>query len=191
MHIWHGEVYKDKADVKLLKNEPRYVKERYHALVKTLAKGSFHIKRKEAASLIRRSLRQFYRILKRFKKEGIPGLRFRSKRPKTSPKRSPDELEQRIIKLRRETGFGSDQIAVLLNESFKREQKQRRIHASLVYHVLVRNKVIKRERQRKKKLKFFEWGHPRHLIQADLTKFNGVTILTMLDDYSRKDGHLH
>lgn len=186
MHIWHGEVYKDKADVKLLKNEPRYVKERYHALVKTLAKGSFHIKRKEAASLIRRSLRQLYRILKRFKKEGIPGLRFRSKRPKTSPKKIPSELEQRIIKLRMETGFGSDQIAVLLNESFKREQKQRRVHASLVYHVLVRNKVIKRERQLKKKLKFFEWGHPLHLIQADLTKFNGVTILTMLDDYSRK-----
>ena len=76
MHIWHGEVYKDKADVKQLKDEPRYVKERYHALMKTLAKGSFHIKRREAAKMIGRSLRQLYRILKRFKQEGIPGLRF-------------------------------------------------------------------------------------------------------------------
>ena len=45
MYIWHGEVYKDKADVKQLKDEPWHVKECYHALVKTLAKGSFHIKR--------------------------------------------------------------------------------------------------------------------------------------------------
>ena len=36
------------------------------------------------------------------------------------------------------------------------------------------------------KWKFFEWGHPNRLIQADLTKFNGVNILTMEDDNARK-----
>ena len=105
MYICHGEVYKDKADVKQLKNESRYMKKRYHALMKTIAQVSFHIKRKEAASMIGRSLRHLYRILKRFKQERIPGLRFKSKRPKTSPKKISFELEQRIIKLRRETGF--------------------------------------------------------------------------------------
>ena len=67
MHIWHGEVYKDKADVKQLKNEPQYVKERYHVLVKTLSKGSFHIKRKEAASMMGGRLRLLLRLLKRFR----------------------------------------------------------------------------------------------------------------------------
>ena len=169
-----------------MKNEPDYVKKRYHALVKTTAKKPFHITRKQAAEMIGRSIRQLLRVLKRFKQEGITGLRYKSKRPKTSPKKIPNHLEQRIVQVRNETGFGPDHISVLLNESFRREGKQRRIHSSLVYHVLVRNKVIDRERRRRKKLRFFEWGHPLHLIQADLTKFNGVYILTMLDDYSRK-----
>ena len=186
MYVWHGEIYKDRSDVKILKNEPRYVKERYHALIKTLAGKPFHITRYQAAKLIGRSLRQLYRILKRFKQKGIVGLRFQSKRPKNMPNKISDNLEQKIVLVRKKTGFGSDPISVLLNESFRREDKQRRVHSSLVYHVLVRNNVIERERQRKKKLKFFEWGHPNHLIQADLTKFNGVNILTMLDDYSRK-----
>ena len=122
IHIWHGEVYKDKADVKLLKNEPNYVKKRYHALVKTTAKKPFHITRKQAAEMIGRSIRQLYRVLKRFKQEGITGLRFKSKRPKTSPKKIPNHLEQRIVQVRNETGFGPDHISMLLNESFRRER---------------------------------------------------------------------
>ncbi len=38
----------------------------------------------------------------------------------------------------------------------------------------------------KRRWKRFEWGHPNHLIQADLTDFNGVPILTMEDDHARK-----
>lgn len=33
---------------------------------------------------------------------------------------------------------------------------------------------------------FFEWGKPDDLIQADLTRFNGVPLLTVEDDHSRK-----
>ena len=33
---------------------------------------------------------------------------------------------------------------------------------------------------------FFEWENPDDLIQADLTRFNGVPLLTMEDDHSRK-----
>lgn len=51
---------------------------------------------------------------------------------------------------------------------------------------MVRNGEIEIEVRLQKKWKFFEWGHPNHLIQADLTKFNGVPILTMEDDYSCK-----
>ncbi len=37
-----------------------------------------------------------------------------------------------------------------------------------------------------KEWRSFEWGHPNRLIQADLTKLNGINILTMEDDHSRK-----
>ena len=37
-----------------------------------------------------------------------------------------------------------------------------------------------------KRYKSFEWGHPDELIQCDLTDFNGFSILTMEDDYSRE-----
>jgi len=51
---------------------------------------------------------------------------------------------------------------------------------------LVRSKEIEKEKRIQNEYKFFEWGHPNRLIQANLTKFNGVPILTMEDDHSKK-----
>jgi len=186
MFVWHGEVYIDKEHKDLLKNEEKYVKKRYQAVARSLTNKPFKISRKEASHMIERSLRQFYRILRRFKEEGISGLRFKSKRPKTSPNKTPEHIEKKIVSVRRSSGFGPRPIADLINESNRRESKSERIYSSLAYNVLVRNGEIEREQRLQKKWKFFEWGHPNHLIQADLTKFNGVPILTMEDDYSRK-----
>jgi len=186
MIVWRGEVYIDKAHVGVLKDEAEYVKRRYHAVARTLANKPFKISRKESAKMIKRSLRQLYRILRRFLNEGISGLKFKSKRPKTSPNKTPEHVEKKIVSVRRSSGFGSRYIADIVNESNRREGKSERIYSSLAYNVLVRNGEIEREQRLQKKWKFFEWGHPNHLIQADLTKFNGVPILTMEDDYSRK-----
>ena len=186
MFVWHGEVYIDKAHKDLLKNEAKYVKKRYQAVARSLTNKPFKISRKEASHMIERSLRQFYRILRRFKEEGISGLRFRSKRPKNSPNKIPKYVEDKIVAVRKACGFGPKHIACIINESNRRDGKSERIYHSLTYNVLVRNGVIERERRLQKKWKFFEWGHPNHLIQTDLTKFNGVNILTMEDDYSRK-----
>lgn len=190
MFVWHGEVYIDKAHIDLLKNEARYVKKRYRRVVRSLTNKPFKISRKEAALMIGRSLRQLYRILRRFKEEGISGLRFRSKRPKNSPNKIPKHIEEKIVAVRKACGFGPKRIANIINESNRRDGKSERIYHSLAYNVLVRNGEIERERRLQKKWKFFEWGHPNHLIQADLAKFNGVNILTMEDDYSRKDWSL-
>ncbi len=186
MIVWRGDVYIDKAHIGVLKDEAEYVKRRYHAVARTLANKPFKISRKESASMIGRSLRQLYRILRRFLNEGISGLRFKSKRPKTSPNKTPEHVEKKIVSVRKSSGFGSRYIADIVNESNRREGKSERIYSSLAYNVLVRNGEIEREQRLQKKWKFFEWGHPNHLIQADLTKFNGVPILTMEDDYSRK-----
>lgn len=186
MFVWHGEVYIDKAHKNILKNEAKYVQKRYQAVARSLTNKPFKISRKEAARIVGRSLRQLYRILKRFKEEGISGLRFRSKRPKNSPNKIPIHVEEKIVSIRKACGFGPKHIVNIVNESNRREGKSERIYPSLTYNVLVRNREIERERRLQKKWRFFEWGHPNHLIQVDLTKFNGVYVLTMEDDYSRK-----
>lgn len=72
--VWHGEIYIDKAHTDVLKDEAEYVKRRYRAVARTLANKPFKTSRKEAAKLIGRSLRQLYRILRRFLNEGVSGL---------------------------------------------------------------------------------------------------------------------
>ena len=186
MIVVRGEVYLHESHIEALKDEQAYVKERYSVVAKTLAPEPFRTTRKKAAEMIKRSLRQLYRILRRFRKEGIPGLRFRSKRPKTIPIRTPREIEEKVLAVRKATGFGPKPVSDLVNESLRREDGPKRVYPSLTYNILVRGGEIERERRIQEEWKRFEWGYPNHLIQADLTGFNGVPILTMEDDYSRK-----
>lgn len=43
MIVLNGEIYIDKAHVDVLRDEEEYVKRRYRAVVRTLAKKPFHI----------------------------------------------------------------------------------------------------------------------------------------------------
>lgn len=186
MIIERGSIYLDREHIDVLKDEPSYVKKRYGAIARTLAPEPFRILREKAAKMIDLSLRQFYRVLKRFKEEGIAGIRFKSKRPKTIPNKTPKEIEDKVVAVREATGFGPKPISDIVNESLRREGKSKRLYPSLTYNILVRNGEIERERRIQKEWKRFEWGHPNRLIQADLTSFNGVDLLTMEDDHSRK-----
>ena len=53
---------------------------------------------------------------------------------------------------------------------------------------MTRHHLVDAEKRlvRRRKYHFFEWDNPDDLIQADLTRFNGVPLLTMEDDHSRK-----
>lgn len=186
MIVVHGDIYLEKGHIDALKNEPGYVRERYNAVAKTLAQRPFSIKRKIAAGLIGRSLRQLYRILRRFLSEGIPGLRFKSRRPKNSPNKTPAFIENQISAIRAATGFGSKPISAIANESRKRDGNPKMLYPSLVHNIMVRKGHIEQEKRIQTQWKPFEWGHPNRLIQADLTDFNGIPILTMEDDHSRK-----
>jgi hypothetical protein len=172
--------------VEALKDEREYVMERYQAVARTLAPKPFGIQRKAAASMIGRSLRHFFRVLKRFKEEGIAGLRHRSRKPKTSPNRTPEDIREKVLAVREASGFGPKHVSALVNESLEREGRTDTVCPSSAYNILVRNRVIERQERERKKWKRFEWGHPDRLIQTDLTKLNGVPILTMEDDNSRK-----
>ncbi|MGH2638042.1 MAG: helix-turn-helix domain-containing protein, partial [Rhabdochlamydiaceae bacterium] len=191
MEIVQGEVYLEGGHVELLRNEAEYVRKRYHAVAKTLAPDeSLRIPRKQAAEIISRSKRQIQRIVKRFKEEGIPGLRFKPNTPHTPPKnKTPEVIENRVIEVRKATGFGSAQLAAIVNESLKLKEQQQKISQitdTTCYNILARNDLVEAERRLQKEYKRFEWSRPDALIQSDLTSFNGFPILTMEDDHSRK-----
>lgn len=181
-------MYLSDEDRRVLSNEPEYVKKRYRAVARTLAPVDLvRITREDAAKLIRRSKRQLQRIVKRFREEGIPGLRFKSRRPHTSPKnKTPPDIEKRVIEVRKATGFGSEQLATIVNEGLRLESGRKPITDTTCYNILARNDLVEAERRVMKRYKSFEWGHPDELIQCDLTDFNGFTILTMEDDHSRE-----
>jgi len=186
MIVVNGDIYLDEGHAEVLRSEPEYVKKRYFAVAKTLAPPPFRIVREKAAELIGRSVRQMQRIVKQFKLEGIVGLRFKSKRPKTSPNKTSREVEEKILAVRKATGFGPKPTSDIVNHALDDTENRKRVYPSLTYNILVRNGEIERERRIQKEWRRFEWGHPNRLIQADLTPFNGVPIMTMLDDHSRK-----
>ena len=94
-------MYLSDEDRQILRNEPQYVSKRYRAVARTLAPDLVRITRADAARLIGRSKRQLQRIVKRFGKEGIQGLRFRSKRPHTTPRnKTPPDVERRVVEVR-------------------------------------------------------------------------------------------
>ena len=169
-----------------LRSEPEDVKKRYFAVVKTIIPDPFRLTRKRAADLLGLCKRQMQRWVKRFLEEGIQGLHYRSRRPRRSPRKISSEKEDLIVEVRRKSGFGPNDISVLVNESMKRKKDSFYLWSSTAYNVLVRTGEIERERRIEKEYKRFEWHHPNRLIQTDLTFFNGIPILTMEDDYSRK-----
>jgi hypothetical protein len=187
MIIVRGEVYLEEEHVPLLRAEEGYVKRRYRAVARTLAPDLVRITREEAARMIGRSRRQLQRIVGRFRREGIPGLRFRSRAPHTVPRnKTPIDIEARVVEVRKATGFGSEQLATIVNESLRAESRDRAITDTTCYNILARTGLVEAERRARKEYRSFEWGHPDELIQGDLTDFNGLPILTIEDDHSRR-----
>jgi len=185
MYLFKGEFYFTKDQIQLLKNEREYVKQRYHAIANTTFSKSNIIREKMAQDL-GVGMRQLNRLLKRYHEEGIPGLRNKSRRPHRTPNHTDLGLEELVIKVREKTGFGSFHLSLIINISLENQGRSERLHPRTISRILVRRGVIESEKRAKTEWKRFEWGHPNHLIQSDLTMFNGIPLLTMEDDYSRR-----
>ncbi len=160
MFIYYGEVYLEKDHVHLLKKEPDYVKKRYHAVAIAIASKDNKIRERSAQDL-GISMRQFQRVIRRFKLDGISGLRYKSRRPDRSPNQTPKWLEDIVVKVREGTGFGSFYISQLVNISLENQGKSERVIPRTVSRILVRRGVIESERRAKKNWKRFEWGSPQ------------------------------
>ena len=172
MIIVQGEVYLEEWHIAILRNEQESVRKRYHAVARTLASDLIRITRQDAANIIDRSKRQLQRVVKRFREEGIAGLRFRSRRPYTIVNKTPVEIENKIIKVRKATGFGSEQLANIVNESLNVLQQhgydqKHHISKTTTYNILARHSLVDAEKKLIREYKSFERDRPDELLQAD------------------------
>ncbi len=126
-----------------------------------------------------------YKWLNRYILAGsINGIREKSRRPKYSPFRTDEHIEERVIELRKRYGWGAKKLHVLLN----REGIE--LSVATINRVLDRNGLVEAEERHRPATKRFEKSLCNELWQMD---FKGewkveeglVFPLTIIDDHSR------
>ena len=127
-----------------------------------------------------------YRWLNRYQETGtFLSLCNRSRRPHSSPRRTPQEQEDRVIELRRRYGWGARKLEVLLKrEGIERSERT-------INRILSRRGEIRQENRRRPALGRFERSRPNELWQVDfkgkykLGSGGCCYPLGMVDDHSR------
>jgi transposase InsO family protein len=133
-----------------------------------------------------------YELVRRFEAEGEVAFQPRSRRPKTSPRRTPDAVEDAIVRWRKhlsDAGLdaGAETIAVHL-----RNEQGTAPAVSTIWRVLTRRGFITAQPRKRPKSSYvrFEADQPNETWQTDFTHIklrNGrdVEVLNFLDDHSR------
>jgi transposase InsO family protein len=138
------------------------------------------------------SRRWVHELVRRFQAEGEAGLEPRSRRPRASPHRIAEELEQEIVELRKdleERGLDAGAHTI----AFHLERRHGRAPAvSTIWRVLHRRGFVTPQPQKRPRSSFcrFEAQMPNERWQADITHWtlgdgSDVEILNALDDHSR------
>lgn len=136
------------------------------------------------------SRQTFYKYRRRFRAEGVAGLVERSRRPHHSPTQVPADLEDRIVRLRKELPIenGAQTIAFHLARTSDHAVPS----VSTIHRVLTRRGMIVPQPQKRPKSAFrrFEWPRPNDAFQIDATQWaladgDRVWIMDVLDDHSR------
>lgn len=148
----------------------------------------------EVAREYRVSRRWVITLVQRFQAEGEAGLAPRSRRPRSSPQRITDEVEDELVALRKElAGQGLDAGAGTLAAHLQRAHGWAPAH-STIWRILSRRGLITPQPQKRPKSSLirFEACQPNERWQADVTHWQladgaGVEILNLVDDHSRLD----
>ena len=135
------------------------------------------------------SRRVCYKWIKRFKLQGVEGLKDLSRKPHSSPHKTSPGLEKKVLKLRKENPeWGGRKIRVLL----AKQNLKATPSANTITAILHRNNLIDLEKsERQKPSQRFEYGSPNELWQMDFKGhfklLNNARCfpLTILDDHSR------
>lgn len=125
-----------------------------------------------------------YLWLSRYRADGVGGITERSRRPRHSPTRTEEGIEQRIAGLRGERpDWGARKLAVLL------EREGLHVPAATVHRVLLRLGLVRVEDRRSPATGRFQREQPNQLWQMDFKSPKGwgqqVGPLSVLDDASR------
>jgi transposase InsO family protein len=138
------------------------------------------------------SRKTFYKYRTRYLNEGLDGIEERSRRPKTSPRRVTQDVEDRIVELRKwlcDTGLdaGAATIRCQLEHEFDDPPSE-----ATIWRVLVRRGFVVPEPKKRPRGSWrrFEAAAPNECWQIDATHWtlsDGTTveILNILDDHSR------
>jgi transposase InsO family protein len=125
-----------------------------------------------------------YLWLKRYEKSGLAGIAELSRRPHHSPERTPAELEERVVQVRKQyPDWGARKLKVVLD----REKVQ--LTHSAIQRILARRDLIREQDRHRPAVQRFERSAPNELWQMD---FKGpkdwnpvIGPLSVLDDHSR------
>jgi transposase InsO family protein len=132
------------------------------------------------------------KLVKRYREGGVEALEPRSRAHHSDPQKSPIEMEDRIIELRKQLDdYGVDHGAATIRVHLEREIG----HApavSTIHRILVRRGFVTPQPKKRPKSSYvrFEADQPNEMWQSDFTEWtltNGrkVEILNFIDDHSR------
>ena len=127
-----------------------------------------------------------YKWLRRYREQGVAGVVEGSRRPRSSPGRTPDDLEQRVVEQRRNRpDWGARKLQVMLaNEGVE-------LPVITVHRILLRHGLVRKEDRARPATKRFEREQPNELWQMDFKGMpqvfgaGGLLPLSILDDHSR------
>ena len=133
----------------------------------------------------------FYKYVARVRREGLAGLDERSRRPCSSPQQTPVEVEERVVRLRKELDdAGLDHGATSIQWHLGRDRDAVPSVAT-VHRILVRRGLVVPEPKKRPKAAFrrFEAPAPNEMWQIDHTDWaiatGVVKIFNIIDDHSR------
>jgi len=132
-----------------------------------------------------------YRWLRRFQQEGMAGLQERSRRPHSSPFKTPSSVEEAAVRLRQEhPAWGSRKLQALLLKRLKPEEVP---SPTTITRILQRHQLLNPQEARHHAFIRFEAPFPNALWQMDykghfaLASSARCHPLTVLDDHTRFD----
>jgi transposase InsO family protein len=169
------------------------VEQRYRAVMAVLDGARIS----EVAAEIGVSRQSVSSWLVRYRDGGLAGLADRSRRPRSSPRQAPPELEARVCELRRDhPRWGAQRI---LHELMRGPQVPEPLPSrATVHRILLRHGLVISRARRKKRSDYVRWQRPAamqlwqidivygpHLVDVVTGELREARIVTGVDDHSR------
>jgi transposase len=120
----------------------------------------------------------YYTWLRRYRAEGLEGLRDRSHRPKTCPHATDAEVVDKIVHLRRTYHFGPTKISMYLHRYHDVAVSRSGVWRILKRLGLNRLPASQRYQRRDRKWKRYEKQQPGHRVQIDVKFIEPLTSTT-------------